>query len=97
MSKRLQVVLTDEAWQAVEALCSDANHNFELGHITYSDTIKNLKITWDFDHLDRFITNPKAYAKGTKMSFPGIKKPEERAALLRWLRDQADSPAPLPQ
>ena len=31
------------------------------------------------------------------MTFPGIKKPEERAALMRWLRDQSDSPAPLPQ
>ena len=73
------------------------NHSAHKEDFTYSDTIKNLKITWDFDHLDRFIANPKAYAKGTKMSFPGIKKPEERAALLRWLRDQADSPAALPQ
>lgn len=63
----------------------------------YSDVVKNLNITWDFDHLDRFLTNPKAYAKGTKMSFAGLKKPEERAALLRWLRDQSDAPIPLPQ
>lgn len=42
MSKRLQVVLSDEAWQAVESLCSDANQNFELGHITYSDTINEM-------------------------------------------------------
>jgi cytochrome c len=73
------------------------NHSAHKEDFAYSDVIKNLKITWDYDHLDRFITNPKAYAKGTKMSFAGIKKPEERAALLRWLRDQADSPAALPQ
>nr|WP_298685598.1 cytochrome c family protein [uncultured Dongia sp.] len=63
----------------------------------YSDVIKNLNITWDYDHLDQFLANPKAYAKGTKMSFAGLKKPEERAALIRWLRDQSDSPVPLPQ
>lgn len=73
------------------------NHSAHKEDFAYSDVIKNLKITWDYDHLDQFLTNPKGYAKGTKMSFAGLKKPEERAALLRWLRDQADSPAPLPQ
>ena len=63
----------------------------------YSDVIKGLNITWDFDHLDKFLENPKNLAKGTKMSFAGLKKPEERAALIRWLRDQADAPIPLPQ
>ena len=52
---------------------------------------------WTFEELDKFLTNPKQYAPGTKMAFPGIKKPEERAALLRWLNDQSGSPAPLPQ
>ncbi|WP_303978896.1 cytochrome c family protein [Dongia mobilis] len=63
----------------------------------YSEVIANLNITWDYDHLDQFLANPKAYAKGTKMSFAGLKKPEERAALIRWLRDQADAPIALPQ
>jgi cytochrome c len=30
------------------------------------------------------------------MSFAGVKKAEDRAALLAWLRTQADSPAALP-
>jgi len=63
----------------------------------YDDAIKNLKITWDFAHLDQFITNPKKFAPGTKMSFPGLSKAQDRANLLRWLRDQSDSPVPLPQ
>jgi cytochrome c len=63
----------------------------------YDDAIKNLKITWDFQHLDQFITNPKKFAPGTKMSFPGLAKAQDRANLLRWLRDQSDSPVPLPQ
>lgn len=72
-------------------------HSAHQADFAYSEVVKNLNITWDFDHLDQFLTNPKAYAKGTKMSFAGLKKPEERAALIRWLRDQADSPIALPQ
>jgi len=64
----------------------------------YSDVMKGMAgKPWTFEDLDTFLTSPKAYAPGTKMSFPGLKKPEERAALLRWLRDQSDSPAALPQ
>ena len=63
----------------------------------YDDAIKGLNITWDFAHLDQFLTNPKKFAPGTKMAFPGLPKPQDRANLLRWLRDQSDSPVPLPQ
>jgi cytochrome c len=63
----------------------------------YDDAVKNLKITWTFENLDKFLTSPKAFAPGTKMTFPGLPKAEDRAALLRWLRDQSDSPVPLPQ
>ena len=30
------------------------------------------------------------------MNFAGLRKPKDRAALIAWLRVQADSPAPLP-
>ncbi|WP_395020346.1 c-type cytochrome [Dongia sp.] len=63
----------------------------------YDDAIKNLHITWDFTNLDKFIAGPKKFAPGTKMAFPGLPKPQDRANLLRWLRDQSDSPVPLPQ
>lgn len=42
MSKRLQIVLSDDAWPIVESLCSEANNGFEAGHITYSDSINEL-------------------------------------------------------
>ncbi len=70
----------------------------QVAGFAYSDALKKLAgKPWTFEELDKYLTNPKEYAPGTKMSFPGLKKPEERAALLRWLRDQSDSPAPLPQ
>ena len=63
----------------------------------YDDAIKSLNITWDFANLDKFLTNPKKFAPGTKMTFPGLRKAKDRANLLRWLRDQSDNPVPLPQ
>lgn len=51
---------------------------------------------WTYAELNKFLYRPKAYAKNTKMSYAGLKKPEDRAALIAWLRVQADSPKPLP-
>lgn len=48
--------------------------------------------TWTYAELNKFLWKPKAYAKGTKMAFAGVKKPEDRAALIAWLRTQADAP-----
>ena len=42
MKKRLQIVLTDEAWSAVELLTESANANFEVGSINYSDAINEM-------------------------------------------------------
>jgi cytochrome c len=64
----------------------------------YSDVMKGMAgKPWNFEELDHFLAKPKEYAPGTKMAFPGLPKPVDRAALLRWLRDQSDSPVPLPQ
>jgi cytochrome c len=48
--------------------------------------------TWTYAELGKFLYKPKAYAKNTKMSYAGLKKPEDRAALIAYLRSQADSP-----
>jgi len=52
---------------------------------------------WDYEHLGNFLTAPKAVVKGTAMAFAGLKKPDERANLIAYLRALADSPAPLPE
>ena len=70
----------------------------EVADFAYSDVMKGMAgKPWTFEDLDHFLTKPKEYAPGTKMSFPGLPKAADRAALLRWLRDQSDSPVPLPQ
>ena len=62
----------------------------------YSDAVKGLGGEWTYDELDKFLTSPKEYAPGTKMVFPGLKKPEERASVIAYLRTLSDSPKPLP-
>ena len=52
--------------------------------------------TWDFDALNKFITNPKAAIPGTAMGFAGIPKDSERADVIAYLNSLSDSPKPLP-
>jgi cytochrome c len=52
--------------------------------------------TWTYASLNKFLWKPKAYAPGTKMNYIGVKKPEDRAALIAYLRSLSDTPAALP-
>ena len=51
---------------------------------------------WTYESLDNFFAAPKKYIDGTSMAFAGLRKPDDRADLIAYLREQADSPAPLP-
>ena len=42
MKKRLQIVMSEEVWNAVEAVTNEANENFDAGTISYSDTINEM-------------------------------------------------------
>jgi cytochrome c len=52
---------------------------------------------WDYDRLDKYLANPKGVVPGTKMAYAGLKKPDDRASLIMYLRSLAASPVPLPQ
>ncbi len=53
--------------------------------------------TWTYAELNGFLYKPKAHVKGTSMGFSGIKKIEQRAALIGYLRTLAATPADLPE
>lgn len=44
--------------------------------------------SWTPENLDKFLTSPKAYVAGTKMSFAGLPKVEDRANLIKYLETQ---------
>ena len=49
-----------------------------------------------YEELAQFLYKPKDYIKGTKMNFAGLKKVQDRANLVFFLREQSDNPVPLP-
>ena len=57
----------------------------------YSDAMKNADITWDEAQLDKYLENPKADIPGNRMAFPGLKKPEERADVIAYLKEATAS------
>jgi cytochrome c2 len=54
----------------------------------YSPALRRVGGTWTPGRLDAFLTNPAAFAPGTTMSF-SVSSPEERAALIAFLRARA--------
>ncbi len=63
---------------------------------TYSKALVEKGGTWTYGDLDAFLSAPKAYVTGTKMLFPGFKKPQDRANLILYLHSLSDEPPPLP-
>ncbi len=54
----------------------------------YSKAMLAADITWDEANLDKYLTKPKAFMKGTKMSFAGLKKEAQRADVIAYLKAQ---------
>jgi len=64
-------------------------YNNKKGHIpdfAYSDALLSKGGVWDIENLNQFLWKPKKYAPGTKMNYIGMKKPEDRAAMVKYLQ-----------
>lgn len=57
---------------------------------SYSGALEAVADVWSAENLDAFLANPKGYAPGTKMSFSGLKKAEDRANLIAYLETIGD-------
>ena len=57
----------------------------------FSDALKAKGGKWDFEALNAWLTSPKAFAPGTKMSFAGLSKPEDRANVIVYLNSQGSN------
>ena len=62
----------------------------------YSKALAELGGKWTYEELSAFLYKPKEYIEETKMNFSGLKKVEDRANLILFLRNQSDNPLPLP-
>ena len=57
-----------------------------VGGFGYSEALVAMAAdAWTTDNLNGFLTNPKNYAPGTKMSFAGLGKVEDRANVIAYL------------
>lgn len=68
------------------------------GHVAgfaYSEALKSVPGNWTFEALDKWLTSPREYAPGTKMTFAGLGNPVDRANLIAWLNTQGSN-LPLP-
>jgi len=68
------------------------------GHVPgfpYSDALKAKPGNWNFEEMDAWLASPRTYAPGTKMSFAGLSKPEDRANVIAYLNAQGSN-LPLP-
>ena len=52
----------------------------------YSNSLNEKNDNWTNKNLDNFLTNPKKWAPGTKMIFMGIKDPQDRANLIKYMQ-----------
>ena len=68
----------------------------EVPGFNYSEAIKGKGGDWTLDKINAFITSPKGYAPGTKMTYAGEGDPQRRADILDYLHTLSDSPQPLP-
>lgn len=61
----------------------------------YSDALTSHGGSWDFANMDAWLKSPKAFASGTKMTFAGLSKPEDRANIIVYMNNQGSN-LPLP-
>lgn len=65
------------------------------GGFAFSEALKSKGGNWTFEALDHWLTSPREFAPGTKMTFAGLGNPADRANLIAWLNKQGSN-LPLP-
>ena len=62
----------------------------------YSGAMKSKSDPWTYDELFKYLKSPQSYVPGTKMTFAGLPREQDRINLIAYLRSNADSPAAIP-
>ncbi|WP_174286194.1 cytochrome c family protein [Sphingomonas bacterium] len=61
----------------------------------FSDALKGVGGNWDFEKMNAWLTSPRKFAAGTKMTFAGLSSPQDRANVLLYINQQGSN-LPLP-
>lgn len=65
------------------------------GGFAFSEALKSKGGKWDWASMNEWLSNPKKFAPGTKMTFAGLGKAEDRANLMVYLNSEGSN-LPLP-
>jgi len=68
-----------------------------VGGFGYSAAMREWGGEWTYENLDAYLKNPSGYINGTAMSFIGLRKDDERAAMIAYLAQQSDNPPAFPE
>ncbi len=63
-----------------------------LDNFNYSSAMATFPGEWNWETMNAFLEKPSDYIPGTIMSFAGLSKPEDRAAVMVYLAAQAPTP-----
>ena len=61
------------------------------GGYAFSDALKAVGGSWEWTKMNDWLTSPRKFANGTKMTFAGLGKPEDRANLMAYLNAQGSN------
>lgn len=67
----------------------------DRGGFAFSDVLKAKGGTWTVDNLNEWLWKPQSFARGTKMTFVGLPKAQDRANVIAYLDSLSDNPKPL--
>jgi len=57
----------------------------------YSAALRRSGLSWNSETLDQFLQDPRGIVPGTKMTFSGLAKPEDRKAVIAFLRKRSNA------
>jgi cytochrome c len=60
----------------------------------YSDAIKGADIVWTPETLNEWLERPSQFLPGNRMIFVGIRRPEDRAAIIAFLKRETSIQGP---
>ena len=76
---------------------ADKHHH---GDFNYSAALTEIGGTWTYEDLNHWLENPSSYARGTSMSFAGLRKDPDRINVIAYLASFSPNapafPEPLP-